>query len=62
MSTFNELGVQSDLVRGLKELGIISPTEIQQTVIPVLLASNTDLIGMAQTGTGKAADAQHRLQ
>ncbi|TDI73234.1 MAG: DEAD/DEAH box helicase [Bacteroidetes bacterium] len=55
MSTFNELGVQSDLVRGLKELGIISPTEIQQTVIPVLLASNTDLIGMAQTGTGKTA-------
>jgi len=55
MPTFNELGVQSDLVKGLKELGIQFPTEIQVTVIPVLLASKTDLIGLAQTGTGKTA-------
>jgi ATP-dependent RNA helicase DeaD len=55
MSTFNDLGVRDDLVMGLKELGILSPTEIQQTVIPVLLASKTDLIGLAQTGTGKTA-------
>lgn len=55
MSTFIELGVHNDLVRGLEELGIKSPTEIQESVIPVLLASKTDLVGLAQTGTGKTA-------
>jgi len=55
MSTFKELGVRADLVKGLKELGIKTPTEIQTNVIPVLLESPTDLIGLAQTGTGKTA-------
>ena len=55
MSTFFELGVRKDFVKGLKELGIKHPTEIQEATIPVLLESNTDFIGLAQTGTGKTA-------
>jgi len=55
MSTFFELGVHKDFVKGLKELGIKHPTEIQEATIPVLLESNTDFIGLAQTGTGKTA-------
>jgi len=55
MSTFFELGIRNDFVKGLKELGIKHPTEIQEATIPVLLASKTDFIGLAQTGTGKTA-------
>ncbi len=55
MSTFLELGVRKDFVKGLKELGIKNPTEIQEIAIPILLHSKTDLIGLAQTGTGKTA-------
>jgi len=55
MSTFFELGIHKDFIKGLKELGINHPTEIQEATIPVLLASSTDFIGLAQTGTGKTA-------
>jgi len=55
MSTFLDLGVQQSFVKGLKELGIKSPTEIQEATIPVLLKAPTDFIGLAQTGTGKTA-------
>jgi len=55
MSTFFDLGVSKDYIKGLKELGIKSPTEIQEKTIPILLNTKTDLIGLAQTGTGKTA-------
>jgi ATP-dependent RNA helicase DeaD len=55
MNTFSDLGVSKTYVKALKELNIIKPTEIQQIVIPILLESETDLIGLAQTGTGKTA-------
>ena len=55
MKTFKELGVRNDLIKGLHELGIINPSPIQAEVIPLLLQSNNDLIGQAQTGTGKTA-------
>jgi len=55
MATFLELGVHKEFIQGLKELGIKSPTEVQKATIPVLLNSKTDLIGLAQTGTGKTA-------
>lgn len=55
MSTFLELGITKDYVKGLKELGIKNPTKIQEAVIPVVLETKTDLIGLAQTGTGKTA-------
>ncbi|MBT3612609.1 MAG: DEAD/DEAH box helicase [Flavobacteriales bacterium] len=55
MENFKTLGVKADFIKGLNDLGIISPTEIQQQVIPLLLDGNTDLVGQAQTGTGKTA-------
>jgi len=55
MENFNALGVKPDFIKGLNDLGIISPTEIQEKVIPLLLGRNTDLVGQAQTGTGKTA-------
>lgn len=43
------------LVQATSELGYVSPTEIQEKAIPVLLKGTKDLIGLAQTGTGKTA-------
>ncbi|QQR83981.1 DEAD/DEAH box helicase [Candidatus Peregrinibacteria bacterium] len=53
--TFNEFGLSQDLLRGLDELGFVSPTPIQQQSIPQALQSDRDLIALAQTGTGKTA-------
>lgn len=55
MKTFTALGVRDDLIKGLEELGIQTPTPIQREAIPWLLASGTDFIAQAQTGTGKTA-------
>ena len=55
MTTFSDLGINKAYIKGLKELNIVNPTEIQEAVIPTLLESKTDLIGLAQTGTGKTA-------
>ena len=55
MENFEELGVRTEFIKGLNDIGIIHPTEIQKQVIPLLLDSNADLVGFAQTGTGKTA-------
>jgi len=55
MSTFLDLGVSEDYIKGINELGIKSPTEIQIKTIPVLIDNKTDFIGLAHTGTGKTA-------
>ncbi|HAO14802.1 MAG TPA: DEAD/DEAH box helicase [Tenacibaculum sp.] len=55
MMTFRELGVRKDYVKGLYELGIKRPTQVQEESIPYLLGNNSDFIGLAQTGTGKTA-------
>lgn len=55
MKNFNDLGVRADLVKGIGELGIFEPTPIQEQAIPLLLDGNNDLVGQAQTGTGKTA-------
>ena len=55
MKNFKALGIKPEFVKGLNELGIIVPTEIQTQVIPLLLKGNADLVGQAQTGTGKTA-------
>jgi len=52
---FSELGISNPLVEVLTELKIVEPTEIQQKVIPQLLANTTDIVGLAKTGTGKTA-------
>jgi len=52
---FEELGIRKDLIKGLNDLKIISPTQIQSEVIPLLINESKDLVGQAQTGTGKTA-------
>ena len=52
---FADLGVSKDIEKGLKELGIVTPTKIQEAAIPVLIREKIDFIGQAQTGTGKTA-------
>lgn len=53
MSTFTELGVKANYIKGLEGLSIHKPTEIQERVLPILLTRKTDIVGQAQTGTGK---------
>ncbi len=55
LMNFEELGIRKDLVKGIKEINIITPTQIQKEAIPILLKGNVDLVGQAQTGTGKTA-------
>jgi ATP-dependent RNA helicase DeaD len=52
---FSELGLSNPIVQALTELKIVEPTEIQQKVIPQLLDTTTDIVGLAKTGTGKTA-------
>ena len=51
---FTTLGLGSKLSQALKEKGYVEPTPIQAKAIPVIL-SGRDVIGVAQTGTGKTA-------
>ena len=55
MKTFHDLGINKNLVKGLTEMDIITPTDIQEQAIPKLLEKETDFVGQAQTGTGKTA-------
>lgn len=55
MTTFDALGLEERLMKAITELGFTSPTPIQEKAIPVLLSGTKDLIGLAQTGTGKTA-------
>ena len=53
MSTFQELGLNADLINAIEDLGFKTPSEVQQKAIPVLLEEERDLVTLAQTGTGK---------
>jgi len=55
MTTFSELGLDARLVQATDALGFVNPTPIQEQAIPVLLSGTKDLVGLAQTGTGKTA-------
>jgi len=55
MTNFTEIGLNLDLVKAVEEMGFEQASEIQEKVIPLLLENDTDLIGLAQTGTGKTA-------
>jgi ATP-dependent RNA helicase DeaD len=54
VTKFRDLGLREEIVRTLEELGYSDPTPIQERAIPELLAGH-DVIGQAQTGTGKTA-------
>jgi len=55
MISFEELGVHETFINALKDLGFEWPMPVQEKVIPILLTQETDLVALAQTGTGKTA-------
>ena len=54
VSPFESLGLQAEFVQAVEKMGFLEPTPIQSSTIPVLLEGR-DVIGQAQTGTGKTA-------
>ncbi len=55
MITFQEMGLSTELMEALETMGFAQPTPIQEKVIPAMLENDSDVIGLAQTGTGKTA-------
>ncbi|NNF85654.1 MAG: DEAD/DEAH box helicase, partial [Winogradskyella sp.] len=55
MNTFKNLGLNQDLLNAITDLGFETPSEVQDKAIPILLEKDTDLVALAQTGTGKTA-------
>lgn len=55
MNKFEQLGLSESLLRAIIDLGFESPTEVQEKAIPLLLEKDTDMVALAQTGTGKTA-------
>lgn len=52
--TFSDLGLDANVLKALKDVGYETPSAIQAATIPVLLQGR-DVVGLAQTGTGKTA-------
>jgi len=55
MTKFEALGLKKSLLDAIVDLGFETPSEVQEKAIPILLESDTDLVALAQTGTGKTA-------
>ncbi len=55
MTKFETLGLAQPLLDAISDLGFETPSEVQEKSIPVLLEKDTDLVALAQTGTGKTA-------
>jgi len=55
VKSFQELNVKPIIIKALEELGFENPMPVQEQVIPLLLESSSDIIALAQTGTGKTA-------
>lgn len=55
LTDFKALGLSSNVLKALEEMGFENPTKIQEQTIPILLQEDGDFIGLAQTGTGKTA-------
>ena len=55
MNKFQELGLNSSILKAIEDMGFESPSEVQEKTIPILLDEETDMVALAQTGTGKTA-------
>ena len=55
MTTFQSLGLEEVFLQAIADLGFENPSEVQQKTIPLLLQQETDIVSLAQTGTGKTA-------
>ncbi len=55
MSAFKALGLEENLLKAIADMGFTTPSEVQEKTIPILLSRDTDMVSLAQTGTGKTA-------
>ena len=55
MNLFEQLGLDEPILKAISDMGFETPSEIQQKAIPTLLEDDTDMVALAQTGTGKTA-------
>ena len=55
MSEFKKIGLEENLLLAVEKMGFETPSEVQSKTVPVLLEKDTDLVALAQTGTGKTA-------
>lgn len=55
MTKFEALGLEQPLLNAITDMGFEKPSEVQEKAIPILLEEDTDLVALAQTGTGKTA-------
>jgi ATP-dependent RNA helicase DeaD len=55
MNKFEQLGLNESLLKAIADLGFENPSEVQEKAIPLLLEKDTDIVALAQTGTGKTA-------
>jgi ATP-dependent RNA helicase DeaD len=55
MNKFEQLGLSESLLKAVLDLGFENPSEVQEKAIPLLLEKDTDMVALAQTGTGKTA-------
>lgn len=55
MTAFKSLGLEENLLKAIADMGFEHPSEIQKKAIPILLDRETDMVSLAQTGTGKTA-------
>ncbi len=55
LEKFEKLGISHDILAALRKKGFEEPTPIQEKIIPLLLKEDRDIVGQAQTGTGKTA-------
>lgn len=55
MTAFKALGLEEYLLKAIADMGFETPSEVQEKAIPILLSRETDMVSLAQTGTGKTA-------
>ena len=55
MNKFEQLGLNPAILKAIEDMGFESPSEVQEKAIPILLQEDTDIVALAQTGTGKTA-------
>ncbi|MFH1217277.1 MAG: DEAD/DEAH box helicase [Pseudomonadota bacterium] len=55
MTEFKEIGISEGILKAVQLLGFEKPTPVQEKIIPLMLEQRRDLVGLAQTGTGKTA-------
>ncbi len=55
MNKFEELGLGEAIIKAVNDMGFETPSEVQEKAIPILLDKDTDIVALAQTGTGKTA-------